>query len=94
MSSSEGTIDMKPLAVMALVALAGSGVAAYLATLPEAPPAAPRAAEAPAPAAEQRYRMSQSYSSKCSTGATICIVPAQPVGSPCSCGGTPGTIIP
>ncbi len=93
---------MKPIAVIAILAAAGVTGALQLTNRPAAPPA-PAAQTAPAaPAAQSAsdaalrrpFLVTQSYSSKCSTGSSICIVPAQPVGSPCNCGGATGTIIP
>ncbi len=83
---------MRAVSMIALVAAIGAGGALWLDGGRE--PVKPEAAPAPQATPRHDERLTQSYSSKCSTGASICIVPAQPVGSPCSCGGTPGTIIP
>jgi hypothetical protein len=48
----------------------------------------------PGPTAEENVKVAQNYSSRCSTNVGICYVPPAPVGSPCSCGNAPGTIVP
>jgi hypothetical protein len=74
-----------------IVLVSAIGITGYLA-LPIWPD--PGVGAAQTPDSEPPYRMSQTYSSKCNTGSVICIVPAQPVGSPCFCAEKRGTIIP
>lgn len=38
--------------------------------------------------------LAQTYSTKCATPVSICYVPAQPVGSRCTCNGVEGAIVP
>lgn len=38
--------------------------------------------------------LAQQYSNKCQTSGGICYVASLPIGSACSCGSLPGTIIP
>lgn len=85
---------MRAVSMIALVAAIGAGGAMWLDGAREATGTEAAAPAQPGARALRGDRLTQNYSSKCSTGATICIVPAQPVGSPCSCSGTPGTIIP
>ena len=51
------------------------------------------AAPAMTPWPEAVRTAQSSHSTKCKTAAGLCYVPAAPVGSPCSCSGSPGTII-
>ena len=47
-----------------------------------------------APGSDDHTRLADILSPRCATPVGVCLVPPQPVGSPCLCGEIAGTVIP